>query len=103
MFSTEMNDWSLLRQYVERHSEAAFETLVRRHLDMVYSAAWRQARDADLAEEVAQAVFVLLARKAPHLRGGVVIAGWLYRHRLLNRAPGAPRPNPPTHQRQGGC
>src|SRR6266571_4228718 len=79
MLSTDMNDWSLLREYVERRSEAAFETLVRRHLDMVYSAAWRQADGADIAEEVAQAVFVLLARKAPRLRAGVVVAGWLYR------------------------
>lgn len=75
----DMNDQSLLRDYVERRSESAFEALVRRHLDMVYSAAWRQTGDADLAEEVAQAVFVLLARKAPRLLSGVVIAGWLYR------------------------
>ncbi|MGO8701202.1 MAG: RNA polymerase sigma factor [Limisphaerales bacterium] len=83
MFSTDINDWSLLRQYVERRSEPAFETLVRRHLDMVYSTAWRQAGDADLAEEVTQAVFVLLARKAPGLGEGVVIAGWLYRTSCL--------------------
>src|SRR5438445_9653030 len=83
MLSTDMNDWSLLREYVERCSEAAFETLAGRHLDMVYSAAWRQTGDADLAEEAAQAVFVLLARKAPHLRGGVVVAGWLYRTACL--------------------
>jgi RNA polymerase sigma factor (sigma-70 family) len=83
MLSADMNDWSLLRQYIERRSEAAFETLVRRHLDMVYSAAWRQAGDASLAEEVAQAVFVLLARKAPRLRHGVIVAGWLYRTACL--------------------
>jgi RNA polymerase sigma factor (sigma-70 family) len=50
---------------------------------MVYSAAWRQTGDADLAEEAAQAVFVLLTRKALHLRGGVIIAGWLYRTACL--------------------
>ena len=83
MLSTDIDDWSLLQQYVERRSEAAFETLVRRHLDMVYSAAWRQAGDASLAEEVTQAVFVLLARKAPHLRRGVMVAGWLYRTACL--------------------
>jgi RNA polymerase sigma factor (sigma-70 family) len=83
MLSTDMDDWSLLRQYVERRSEAAFETLMRRHLDMVYSAAWRQTGDASLAEEVAQAAFVLLARKAPHLRRGVMVAGWLYRTACL--------------------
>src|SRR5438445_11788689 len=91
MLSTDMNDWSLLREYVERCSEAAFETLAGRHLDMVYSAAWRQTGDADLAEAAAQAVFVLLARTAPPLRGGVVVAGWLYRTACLTarRALGA--------------
>jgi RNA polymerase sigma factor (sigma-70 family) len=83
MLSTEMNDWSLLREYVERGSEAAFESLVRRHLDMVYSTAWRQTSDACLAEEVAQAVFILLARKARELRGSVIVAGWLYRAACL--------------------
>lgn len=83
MLSTDIDDGSLLQQYVERRSEAAFETLVRRHLDMVYSPAWRQAGDASLAEEVTQAVFVLLARKAPHLRRGVMVAGWLYRTACL--------------------
>jgi RNA polymerase sigma factor (sigma-70 family) len=83
MSSTDMNDRSLLREYVERRSERAFETLVQRHLDMVYSAAWRQTGDANLAEEVVQAVFVILARKAARLREGVIIAGWLYRTACL--------------------
>jgi RNA polymerase sigma factor (sigma-70 family) len=78
-----MNDWSLLREYAERSAEAAFETLVRRHVDMVYFAAWRQTGDSDLAEETTQAVFVLLARKAARLGSGVVVAGWLYRTACL--------------------
>ncbi|MBN9693325.1 MAG: sigma-70 family RNA polymerase sigma factor [Verrucomicrobia bacterium] len=78
-----MNDWQLLRDYVERHSEAAFEELVRRHLPMVRSAAWRQVRDSELAEEVTQAVFLLLARKASDLRPGVILPGWLHRTACL--------------------
>jgi RNA polymerase sigma factor (sigma-70 family) len=50
---------------------------------MVYATAWRQTGDADLAEEVTQAVFILLAQKAPRLSGGVVVAGWLYRTACL--------------------
>ena len=83
MFSTDMDDWSLLQDYVERRSELAFEALVRRHLNMVYSAAWRQTGDVDLAEETAQAVFVLLARKGARLPRGVIIAGWLHRAACL--------------------
>jgi RNA polymerase sigma factor (sigma-70 family) len=83
MSSTDISDRSLLQDYVERRSEKAFESLVRRHLDMVYSAALRQTGDANLAEEVVQAVFVVLARKAFRLREGVIIAGWLYRTACL--------------------
>src|SRR6185436_11127220 len=78
-----MNDWSLLREYLERRSEPAFEMLVRRHLDMVYSAALRQVGDPPLAEDVTQAVFILLARKASGLSSGVVLGGWLYRTACL--------------------
>jgi RNA polymerase sigma factor (sigma-70 family) len=83
MSSNDMNDRSLIREFVEHRSEKAFEALVRRHLDLVYSAALRQTGDANLAEEVAQAVFVILARKASRLREGVVVAGWLYRTACL--------------------
>jgi RNA polymerase sigma factor (sigma-70 family) len=74
-----MNDFELLREFVERESETAFAELVRRHLGMVYSAAMRQTGDRDVAEDVTQAVFILLARKGPHLDSTVVVPGWLYR------------------------
>ena len=64
-----MQDSLLLEDYVRRNSETAFQSLVARYLNMVRSTALRQVRSAPLAEEVAQAVFILLARKAARLEG----------------------------------
>jgi RNA polymerase sigma factor (sigma-70 family) len=74
-----MDDSTLLRQYAASGSEAAFETLVLRHLRFVYSAALRQVRDPHLAEEVTQAVFVILAQKAARLSGRTLLSGWLFK------------------------
>jgi len=73
----EMNDWALLRDYSEGRSEAAFAELVQRHADLVYSSALRQTGDPHLAGDVAQAVFLSLARKGATIPRGAVIPGWL--------------------------
>jgi RNA polymerase sigma factor (sigma-70 family) len=73
-----MTDVELLSQH-RKGSESAFADLVRRHLDWVYSLARRRLRDAHLAEDVAQAVFVLLHRKAPQFAGDGAMINWLYR------------------------
>src|SRR5262249_29938614 len=59
--------------------EAAFRELVDRHVNMVYSAATREADgDSHHAEELSQLVFVELGRKAASLVGHPTLAGWLY-------------------------
>jgi len=77
---TTVNDGELLKQYVDEGSEPAFEELVKRHTDLVYSSALRRVGPGS-AEDVAQAVFVVLARKAPKLarRSTVNLSGWLFR------------------------
>jgi len=74
-----MTDAQLLRDYAGSGSEAAFAELVGRYAGLVHAAALRQTGNSDWAEEVTQAVFVLLARKAGTLSPDTVLAGWLMR------------------------
>jgi RNA polymerase sigma factor (sigma-70 family) len=72
-----MDDARLLLDYVATGSQSAFAQIVRRHVDLVYATALRHVRDAQLAQDIAQAVFLLLARKARSLRHETVLAAWL--------------------------
>lgn len=74
----EARDIDLLREYVRIGSEPAFAELVQRHLNLVYSAALRHVGIPAQAEEIAQAAFIILARKAASLRDGTVLEAWLY-------------------------
>ncbi|HEY3854933.1 MAG TPA: sigma-70 family RNA polymerase sigma factor [Verrucomicrobiae bacterium] len=73
------DDMDLVREYARSGSEEAFAMLVSRHINLVNSVAVRQARDIHLAEEITQAVFVILARKAGSLSPKTILSAWLCR------------------------
>lgn len=74
----DVSDIDLLRNYERHGSENAFAELVRRHINLVYSAALRHVGIAAQAEEITQTVFVILSRKAASLRPGTILEAWLY-------------------------
>src|SRR5258708_5749108 len=74
-----MDDLELLREYAANGSEPAFEELVSRRVGFVYSAALRQAPNPNLAEEITQAVFIILAQKAGKISDKTILTGWLFK------------------------
>ncbi len=75
---SELTDHELLAEFARTESEDAFGALVTRYVNLVYSAALRSTGNAHHAEEITQAVFVILSRKATTLPARVVLSGWLY-------------------------
>jgi hypothetical protein len=79
----EAADRELLRQYAHGNSNEAFAALLTRHVNLVYSVALRKTANPQSAEEVTQAVFIVLAKKSlcqqseltPALMGDTCIAG----------------------------
>lgn len=78
-----MNDQRLLKEYAEHGSQQAFDELSRRYLRLVYSTCRRELANSELAEDAAQAVFILLARKARSLTRTSNLGGWLFQASIL--------------------
>src|ERR1039457_424019 len=72
------DDSALLRQFAENNSDEAFAVLVTRHINLVYSVALRQVGNPHHAEEITQAVFIILAKKAAQLRHDKALSSWLF-------------------------
>lgn len=67
----------LLHEYVTTASPEAFAKIVRQYVDLVYAAARRQVKDAALAEDVTQAAFMVLSKKAASVPTDRPLSGWL--------------------------
>jgi RNA polymerase sigma factor (sigma-70 family) len=73
------DDMDLVREFALNRSEEAFAMLVGRHVNLVYSVALRQVQNPHLAEEVTQAAFIILSRKAASLKPNTILPAWLCR------------------------
>jgi len=82
----ESQDSELLRHYAREKSDEAFAALVARHVNMVYSAALRKIGNPAAAQEITQAVFIILAQKANRLLPHPALSGWLYQTTRLTAA-----------------
>jgi RNA polymerase sigma factor (sigma-70 family) len=94
------DDSQLFADYLRTRSPDALGRLIERHIDFVHSAAVRQVRNSALAEDVTQAVFIILARKATSIHPAS-LAGWLFnttRHCAANARRGELRRR--RHERQ---
>jgi RNA polymerase sigma factor (sigma-70 family) len=76
--ATEMSDQQLLERFASRHEESSFTTLVQRHGALVRGVCRRVLNNEHDAEDAFQATFLVLARKAPHVRWKPSVGPWLY-------------------------
>lgn len=79
--SAELPDSELLARYLLRRgdaSEAAFRVIVERHGPMVFQVCRRLLGNADDAHDAAQAVFLILSRRARSIRRHDSLAPWLH-------------------------
>src|SRR5580698_2462813 len=81
-----LTDMDLVREYATTNSDEVFAEIVRRRINLVYSVALRRLSDPAAADEVTQAVFIILARKAGSLKPGTILSGWLYQTAQLTAA-----------------
>ena len=90
----ECADAVLVARFAATRDEAAFEVLVRRHGAMVLAACRRVLGHTEDAEDAFQAAFLVLARKAAHVRRGTAVPAWLHRVavRIARRAATRRRP-----------
>src|SRR6476646_8395951 len=82
----DLSDAELLRRFAKDDSQVAFAVLVERYLGLVHSVAFRQTNNLQHAQDIVQAVFIILARKAGALDSKTVLSGWLYHTARLTAA-----------------
>src|SRR4051812_23629437 len=86
--SAEASDSSLINR-AGAGDRDAFTSLVRQHQSLVFGLAWNSLRNAAVAEELAQDVFLELFNALPNLESTAHVVNWLRRvtmHRCIDYA-----------------
>jgi RNA polymerase sigma factor (sigma-70 family) len=73
-----MTDGELLAELARNRDPDLFRQLMQRHMDFVYAAAVRQSANQTAAQDITQAVFLLLWQRVGTLKPGTTIKGWLF-------------------------
>jgi RNA polymerase sigma factor (sigma-70 family) len=74
----DLADGELLERFVKAHDDAAFSVLIERHGAMVQGLCRRMLGNLHDAEDVCQATFLVLARRASAIRKSTVLSSWLH-------------------------
>jgi len=82
----EVTDSDLLERFRKSESDDAFANIVDRYIHLVHSVALRHTANPHHAEEITQAVFIILARRAGSLGPKTILSGWLYTAARLTSA-----------------
>ena len=93
-------DADLLRDFTQQRSQAAFAEIVGRYSDLVFAAARRQVADPATAEDITQAVFLVLAQKSASIKPDRLPAWLLATTRLWPSCAFEPRPEEPITRRE---
>jgi RNA polymerase sigma factor (sigma-70 family) len=83
---SEVTDRELLNRFTQSESDQAFAIIVERYVHLVHSVALRHTANPHHAEEITQAVFIILARRAASLERRIILSGWLYHTARLTAA-----------------
>src|SRR5688572_2112584 len=89
--TADLPDGVLLRQFIERRDQAAFAAIVQRHGPLVLGVGQRVMHNLADSEDVFQATFLVLVRKARSIVKRRSLGSWLYgvAYRIAVRAKGA--------------
>lgn len=73
-----LGNGELIRLYVEKRDDSAFEEIYRRYVNLVYSVCLRVLRNESDAQDVVTACFMAFVKRAPRLGGNDNLGSWFY-------------------------